>query len=171
MSRQTDIKQGSTHSNKQTDIKRDYIEYGRLWKQFDEAYRKAALRMGLSTSAFEILFTLCDLGEGCLQRDVCQYACSSKQTINSSVHKLETDGIVRLEPAGTGRGMRIFLTDAGRALVDAKVAPFAEADFAVFSSLAPAEREVLMRAEKAYLEGIQKAFDAVDGAPCAKGGC
>lgn len=135
-----------------------YVEFGRQWKQFDEVYRKAAARMGLSESAFDILFALCDLGEGCLQRDICLYSCSTKQTINSSVHKMEKDGLLRLEPAESGRGMRLYLTDAGRSLVDEKVRPFAEADYKVFASFSVADRDALIRIQRNYIDGIEQAF-------------
>lgn len=138
-----------------------YLEYGRQWMRFDEQYRKAAARAGLSESAFEILYALCDLGEGCLQRDICQYACASKQTINSSVHKLEKDGILRLEPAESGRGVRVFLTKAGKALVAERVAPFAQADYEAFSSLTKSDRESLARIQQQYLDAVTTAFDAV----------
>lgn len=135
-----------------------YLEAGRLWKQFDEEYRKAALSIGISESAFEVLFALHDLGEGCLQRDICQYACVSKQTINSSVHKLSEQGYLCLQPAESGRGMRLFLTPEGKALMDERVAPFADADFAAFCALSEAEQEEVLRVERRYLSGISEAF-------------
>ena len=37
--------------------------------------------------SFGILYWLDDLGDGCLQRDVCVASGLTKQTVNSSVHK------------------------------------------------------------------------------------
>lgn len=142
-------------------IKEQYLELGRLLKRFDEAYRRAAARMGLSDSAFEILLALCYLGEGCLQRDVCQYACISKQTVNSSVQKLVREGFVHLEPADSGCGMRMFLTEEGRGLVECSVVPFARADFGTFASLSDKARHSMLEAQSACVDGVVAAFDAV----------
>lgn len=142
-------------------IKEQYLELGRLLKRFDEAYRKAAARMGLSDSAFEILLALCYLGEGCLQRDVCQYACISKQTVNSSVQKLVREGFVHLEPADSGCGMRMFLTEEGRSMTERCVMPFARADFETFASLSDKARHAMLEAQSAYVDGIVAAFGAV----------
>ncbi|MFR1493246.1 MAG: MarR family transcriptional regulator [Eubacterium ventriosum] len=43
--------------------------------------------MGLSDSAFDILYSIVDLGDGCSQSDICKYSCLSKQTVNSSIKK------------------------------------------------------------------------------------
>lgn len=138
----------------------DYVEYGRMWKEFGDVYRKAALAAGLSESAFEILYALCDLGEGCLQRDICQYSYASKQTINSSVHKLEKDGYLRLEPAESGRGMRIYLTPAGKSLTKQRVKPFADADFSAFASFSAAERKATLSMQRAFLDKLTAAFES-----------
>lgn len=152
---------GQKTSQANTTVRNAYITFGKQWKQFDDLYRKAALASGLSASAFEILFSLYDLGEGCLQRDICGYCYSSKQTINTSVHKLEHDGLVRLEPADSGRGMRIYFTPKGRSLAQERVAPFANADLQAFSSLESPAREVLVKAQGEYLLALSDAFDAL----------
>lgn len=143
----------------QQEVKEQYLELGQLLKRFDEAYRKAASSAGLSESAFETLLALCYLGEGCLQRDVCRYACISKQTVNSSVQKLVREGFVRLEPADSGCGMRMFLTAEGRSLVGERVAPFASADFEVFASLSAPARQAMLKAQAAYVDGVAAAFE------------
>lgn len=143
------------------EIRAAYIEYGRMWKEFDEVYRKAALAAGLSDSAFEIFYGLYDLGEGRLQRDICSYSCASKQTINSSVHKLEREGYIRLEPAESGRGMRLYLTESGKSLVAKRVKPYADADMKAFTALSAEQREILIAAQHAYLEDLSTRFSAV----------
>lgn len=150
--------QGIPHAREAYDA---YIAFGRQWKQFNELYRKAALSSGLSDSAFEIFFALYDLGEGCLQRDICAYCYASKQTINSSIHKLKKEGLIRLESADSGRGMRIYFTPAGKALADARVSPFAHADLRVFSELGKEACEHLVAMQGKYLADLEANFDAL----------
>ena len=89
-----------------------YERVNRILRRFDRAYSSAATQVGLSDSALDVLWALYDAGEGCLQRDICAFSCLGKQTVNSSVHKLVKEGMLRLEPAQAGRGMRVFLTPA-----------------------------------------------------------
>ena len=97
-------------------------EFNRLYKELDDLYHNLALRQGLSDSASIILYALYLLGDGCLQRDICDLSYISKQTINSSIRRLEQDGYLYLQP-GRGRDMHICLTPEGRRLVEEKAAP------------------------------------------------
>ena len=46
-------------------------EYNCLYKEANEIYHEAARRLHLSDSAFEIFYALFDMGDNCLQRDIC----------------------------------------------------------------------------------------------------
>lgn len=76
-------------------------KYNNLFRLENELYHDIAVKMGLSDSAFGILYWLDDLGDGCLQRDVCVASGLTKQAVNSSVHKLERTGFVEF---GWSRG-------------------------------------------------------------------
>ncbi len=67
------------------------IEYNHLYKEFDDIYHDAALNASLSDSAFDILYGIFELGDGCLQRDICRTSCIPKQTINSAIRKMEAN--------------------------------------------------------------------------------
>ena len=85
-------------------------KYNNLFRLENELYHDIAVKMGLSDSAFGILYWLDDLGDGCLQRDVCVASGLTKQTVNSSVHKLERTGFVELR-VEQGRGTHLHLTE------------------------------------------------------------
>ena len=55
-------------------------EYNCLYKEANEIYHEAARKLHLSDSAFEIFYTLLDMGDNCLQRDI-------------SLFLLEKDGV------------------------------------------------------------------------------
>ena len=97
-------------------------EFNHIYKELDDLYHEIALKIGISNSALAILYTVCVLGDGCLQKDVCQEAYISKQTVNSSVRKLEKNGYLYLEQ-GTGRDKHIRLTEMGRRFVKEKIRP------------------------------------------------
>ncbi|MCI9468187.1 MAG: winged helix-turn-helix transcriptional regulator [Oscillospiraceae bacterium] len=102
-------------------------DFNHNFKALTDVYHTIAKKLSLSDSEFDVLYALYILGEGCTQKAICDYAWVSKQTIHSAVRKLEQQGALRLE-RGQGREARVFLTDAGRKLVDAKIPPVVAAE-------------------------------------------
>lgn len=84
-------------------------EINRLNKAFTEFYHDLCVQNGISDSVFDIFYAIAALGDGCCQRDICDYAFTSKQTIHSAIHKLEKEGLLRFA-SGKGREMHIYLT-------------------------------------------------------------
>lgn len=130
-------------------------EFNQLYKELDELYHAVALKAGLSDSALDILYSLCVLGDGCLQKEICQLAFISKQTVNSSIRKLEQQQYLVLQP-GKGRDMHIYLTEAGQALVQEKVIPVIQAENQAFGRMTAAEQNELLRLNKIYLSNLQQ---------------
>lgn len=105
----------------------------------------------MSDSAMNILYTLCEKGDGCNQSDIYKPVGISRQTIHTAIHKLEKEGYLFLEP-GEGRNKKVFLTDKGKLLSQEKVKPMMDAEDAVLESWSEQEREELIRLTKKYLE-------------------
>lgn len=135
-------------------------EYNNLFRLETELYHDVATKMGLSDSALDILYCLDDLGDGCLQRDVCAASGLTKQTINSSVHKLERSGIVELR-IDQGRGTHLHLTESGRALVEERIRPVVEAERAAFAAMEPGACEELLRLARLHLAALREQMDAL----------
>ena len=93
-----------------------FREYLQIDLQIDEFYHTLAQGLGLSDSAFWVLWGLEELGAGCTQRDICRQFFLSKQTVHSSVRKLERDGLLSLR-SGEGREVSLFPTARGRELI------------------------------------------------------
>ena len=55
------------------------MDFNKMNKEFDELYHKVASKMGISDSAFSIFYTIYDLGDGCLQKDICYEFFANKQ--------------------------------------------------------------------------------------------
>lgn len=130
-------------------------EYNRLCQETDGLYHEIALKTGLSDSAFMILYSLCGLGDGCLQRDICRQWLLSKQTVNSSIRKLELAGYLRLSP-GRGRDMHIFLTGQGQALVRERILPVIVLENQVFAEMSPEDRAALLGLTRRYTERLRE---------------
>ena len=61
-------------------------------KENDDWYQQAGKLLGMSDSTFWILYMLYDYSDGITQSEICSMSCFPKQTINSSLKKLEADG-------------------------------------------------------------------------------
>ena len=130
-------------------------EFNRIFKECSHIYHDIALKLGLSDSGFDILYTICDIGDGCLQKNICEATLLSKQTIHSSVRKLEKDGYLLLKP-GKGRDVQIFLTNAGNTLMEEKIAPAIHAENLAFADMTDEEQREFLRLNKKYAENLRK---------------
>lgn len=136
-------------------INHNLKEYNHIYKENNNIYHDIALRLNLSDSAFDIFYAICVLGDGCLQRDICSLSATSKQTINSSIRKLERDGYLTLRP-GKGRQMHIFLTDTGKELVRERIFPVIEIESSVFDAMSEEECRELLRLNKKYMKLLKE---------------
>lgn len=132
-----------------------FQEYLSLQHQIDEYYHELAVKQRLSDSALLVLWALLELGEGCTQRDICGQFALSKQTVNSSVRKLAKEGILSLRP-GTGREVRVYPTDLGRALIQEKIAPIKNAEEAASLTMGEEDLAAMLRLTRKWFELFQK---------------
>ena len=122
-------------------MSRQLIELNHIYKEFNDVYREAATKVGLSLSGFDILYAICEMGDGCLQRDISQMCCIPKQTVNSSLRKLEQDRYLILH---------IHLTEKGQKLMEEKIYPVIEAENQAFSGMSKEECKKMLELYEKY---------------------
>ena len=130
-------------------------EFNRIFKECNHIYHDIALKLGLCDSGFDILYTLCEIGDGCLQKDICDATMLSKQTIHSSVQKLAKDGYLSLQP-GKGRDLHIHLTSAGKALMEEKITPAIQTENLAFTDMSKDEQEEFLRLNRKYIDSLRR---------------
>ena len=79
-------------------------EYNNVLKSIDDCYRNIAKRYGFSEAAFWTLYTLRMEPGNITQSDVCTVLYQPKQTVNSALKKLESEGYIMLTPAVINAG-------------------------------------------------------------------
>lgn len=126
-----------------------------LLSEIDGAYHEASQKLGLSDSAMQILYVICNHGESCLLSEICNLSGTSKQTINSALRKLEADGVVRLE-ALTGRRKKVCLTARGKDVVNDTVACLIKVENDVFGSWTKQERAQYLALTQRYLTSFKE---------------
>ena len=98
----------------------------------DNLYHQASLKLGLSDSVTLVLYVICENNGRCPLSDIRRETNMSKQTINSSIRKLEAENVIRLESDG-GRAKQVCLTENGREYAMQTVERLRKAERAVLS--------------------------------------
>lgn len=130
-------------------------EYNRLYKEIENLYYEISVKAGVSASAFWIIYTIVELGDGCLQKDIAERYSFSRQTVSSSVRSLEKRGFITLEH-GKGRNMHLILTSAGHAFVRERITPLMEIENRVFENMPVEESREFLRLSRKYNELFRK---------------
>ncbi len=124
-----------------------------LMSEIDTAYHDAALKLGMSDSVMLVLYTLCFCGGECMLGDITSGA--SKQTINSALRKLESEGIVYLETF-EGRKKKVYLTEKGRQLAKDTAFRIIEAENEIFASWSDEEKSIYIDLTQRYLADFKQ---------------
>ena len=137
-----------------------FREYLQIDLQIDEFYHTLAQGLGLSDSAFWVLWGPEELGAGCTQRDICRQFFLSKQTVHSSVRKLERDGLLSLR-SGEGREVSLFPTARGRELIREKILPSMAAERAAAEGMTEEEWTAVIRLTRKWFSLFQEAAASI----------
>lgn len=134
---------------------RELKEFNYLYREMEKSFHKAALSLGFSDSAYTILYSITELGDGCLQKDIAELNAMSRQTVNTSIKHLENAGYLTLQP-GKGRDMHIFLTEKGQQLINEKLTPIFNIDNEIFEEMPPEEVQELLRLTRKYVTMVRE---------------
>lgn len=141
-----------------------YEAFDSFWREQNQLYRDVATSFGISESAFSILYAIFLAGEkGISQRDICVQMCIGKQTVNSSIHKLEREGAVVLKSGSDRRGLLAHLTPVGRKFAERAIVPMIEAELAAWRELDDRELELLLLLGRRYTDALRSCFADIPG--------
>lgn len=145
-------------------IARAYEAFDSFWREQNQLYRDVATSFGISESAFSILYAIFLAGEnGISQRDICVQMCIGKQTVNSSIHKLEREGVVELKSGPGRRGLLAHLTPEGLELAERTIAPMVEAELAALKEFNDRELELSLLLGRRYTDALRSHFADIPG--------
>ena len=119
--------------------------FNQAHKKMNVLYHNYAKAIGLSDSAFWLLYSLYEHGDPCTQKDLCEAWFYAPQTINTALKFLEGKGLISLKfVPGNKKNKQIFFTKDGEELVQNKIAPLVRAEERSFERLDADEREKLL---------------------------
>ena len=102
--------------------------------EMDSIYQTLLSAKNISDGEFVVLNAILSLGEGCLQKDIAENSYMSKKTINSTIKKLEKEGLIKLK-AGKYPNMHIYLTKHGLDHIKNNIMPIVDVENRVLNSM------------------------------------
>ena len=105
-------------------------------KAQEDAYHAYATRHGVSDSFLFLMYIFFEDGDGVTQAEIGQILNVPKQTLNSSLKKMEADGLIylRIDEQDKKR-KRVYLTELGINKMNELIKPLIEAENLAYESL------------------------------------
>ena len=117
-----------------------FKEFYNLLSQLNNAYHDAALKLGLTDSELDILYSLNEHGSGCNQSIFYKETGTTKSTINSAVRKMEQ----------AGRNTCVFLTEKGEELMKNTAHRLIAIENAIFESWSAEEQQIFIKLNRDF---------------------
>ncbi len=136
---------------KKNNARKKLWEYNTIFKENDEIYRYAAKELGIPDCTLWILYAL-RADEKVTQKDICGALYYPKQTVNSALKRLESDGCIVLSEMEDRRSKLISLTPKGAELAEKTADIIIEAELAALSGLTEEEQETFVGLFRKYTE-------------------
>lgn len=127
-------------------------------KAQDELYHNAATALGLSDCAFWILYSLQCAQADVTQSELCAELYQPKQTVNSAIKKLESDGNLALTTGADRRSRLLHLTEKGAAFAAQTVDKVLSAEQEALGGMTGAEQERMLALLHKYTGLLKQAM-------------
>ncbi|MGN1382784.1 MAG: MarR family winged helix-turn-helix transcriptional regulator [Eubacterium sp.] len=134
--------------------------FNRINDEINALYHRASTKLGFSDSELIILYLLCGYDGELTQSRIIELTGMSKQTVNSSVRRMEQNGLVVLGERTNHRRV-IQFTKAGENLSRDVILPFMEREEALFSDWTPEEKETFLSLHKRYLNALRRMVETL----------
>ena len=127
--------------------------YNEIYKAYNRVYHKLAVNCGLSDSALNILYELRAENRAISQKDLGIALSLSKQTVNSAIMALVSDGLVEIVDSEQDKRTKLVnFTKKGELFAIDKIDKIIQAEERAFLRLSPIEARQMVKMEKQYFE-------------------
>ncbi|MCH4208069.1 MAG: MarR family transcriptional regulator [Solobacterium sp.] len=131
-------------------------EYNRLYAEENDIYRKYAKKIGMPEAAFWIMYTLRDSDNALPQKELCQKLALPKQTVNSALKKMETEGVLKLSIETDRRSRLVTLTKKGIRTAEKSVDAVFGWEQEAMNELSENEQKKLIALFRRYRQALRK---------------
>ncbi|WP_295210560.1 MarR family transcriptional regulator [Ruminococcus sp.] len=136
-------------------LKVELKEFNNILATIESLYHDANVKLGISDSEFNILYTICYKGVGCNQSEVYRFSGLSRSTINSALRKMEKNGLLYLRQ-GEGRNTKLYLTEKGEEYLHDTVERIVAAENRIYLSWTEEERKAYVELNRKYANALKE---------------
>lgn len=142
-------------------VQQQIVQFNRIFKRYDDAYRKAARYFDMPELSLWILYVMRE-NPLCTQKDIGDLLLQSKQSIHSALKTLEKEGYVVLEYAENNRRNKyIHLTEKGITLAENTADKIVHAENIAFMTLTDTERETILSLFERVTSSLRKEMQKI----------
>ena len=136
-------------------ISKNLKRYNQFVSGIDATHHEISYKLKISDSAMVILYTICNYGKKCALKTICYESGLSKQTINSSLRKLEKEEIIFLENSDLKRKM-VCLTAKGEELTQNTALKLLKLENEIFDSWDEKDVNKYLEFTERFLNDLKK---------------
>ena len=128
----------------------------RLYKESEHVYSRLASKLGMTDTAFWVLYAITHAEGPLTQNDLCNGFFFPVQTIHSAIGKLHGDGLLELQVIpGTKNRTAIILTETGKAFAAETIGKADEIEKNALLYFSAEERKLYLSLFKRHIEYLK----------------
>lgn len=136
------------------------IRYNRIFKDTDKIYHNFAKSYGLSDCAFWILYLLRETDTQYTQAEICNMLSLPRQTVNSALKNLQSEGYICLTPVENNKKSKILvLTEKGEGLAKNSADMVLKAEIKVLRQFSENELQLFLSLSEKYAVLLRKEYE------------
>ena len=139
-------------------LSKKMLELNEIMKETDDLYRNLAKKFKMSDCMIWILYILREDDRSVTQSDICNMMYMSKQTVNSSLKKMESEGYIELLNINDKRSKQVCLTEKGVDLANNTVDIIISKENNALSKMDKEEQALFINLFKKYKDLLKESF-------------
>ena len=139
-------------------LSKKMLELNEIMKETDDIYRNLAKKFKMSDCMIWILYILREDDRSVTQSDICNMMYMPKQTVNSSLKKMESEGYIELLNINDKRSKQVCLTEKGVDLANNTVDIIISKENNALSKMDKEEQALFINLFKKYKDLLKESF-------------
>ena len=139
-------------------LSKKMLELNEIMKETDDLYRNLAKKFKMSDCMIWILYILREDDRSVTQSDICNMMYMPKQTVNSSLKKMESEGYIELLNINDKRSKQVCLTEKGVDLAHNTVDIIISKENNALSKMDKEEQALFINLFKKYKDLLKESF-------------
>ena len=139
-------------------LSKKMLELNEIMKETDDLYRNLAKKFKMSDCMIWILYILREDDRSVTQSDICNMMYMPKQTVNSSLKKMEAEGYIELLSINDKRSKQVCLTEKGVDLANNTVDIIISKENNALSKMDKEEHALFINLFKKYKDLLKESF-------------